>query len=108
MSIHQKYSLRFARRAYDRFKVEASGEMLINEKVEKPVVVKDVCVRGAGIVSDFPLKVKEKVTIRIISPLFGGPIYRKAEVVWAKEVEKDWWNIGLDFGVNNIVRLVRS
>lgn len=89
------------RRSFFRYVVEASANLIIN-KLRKPVIVKDLCPRGASIFCNYPLEVSKEIELEIIS-FFDEPVYRKAKVVWSKEVETNLWQAGLDFGVDNLI-----
>lgn len=89
------------RRSFFRYIVEASANLIIN-KLKKPVIVKDLCPRGANIFSNYPLEVSKEIEIEIVS-FFEKPVYRKARVVWAKEIDNNLWQAGLDFGLDNLI-----
>lgn len=91
------------RRSFFRYIVEASANLII-DKLRKPVIVKDLCSRGACIFSNSPLEVSGEIEIEIVS-CFDKPVYRKAKVVWSKEIEQNLWQAGLDFGLDNLIDL---
>jgi hypothetical protein len=102
--MEEGYSLRYRRylrRIYDRFRVEVAATLIINKQLEKPAVLRDLSIRGGGIVSRWPLKVDDTITVIIRAPFFETPVYRKAKVIWSKEMGRDWWRAGLDFGLDN-------
>jgi hypothetical protein len=95
---------RYLRRIYDRFRVESAATLIVNRGLEKPAVLRDLSIRGAGLICRLPLKVNGIVAIIIRAPFFEGPVYRKAKVVWSKQLDKGWWRAGLDFGLENKIK----
>lgn len=89
------------RRSFFRYVVEASANLIIN-KLRKPVIVRDLCPRGACIFSNYPLELSKEIEIEIIS-FFEVPICKKARVVWLKEINSTLWQAGLDFGIDNLI-----
>ena len=62
----------------------------------------DICPRGAGAYTDYPLNSNEKVNI-IIKPsaLIDTFIYKQAKVAWCNKVSQNLWGVGFDFGEDN-------
>jgi hypothetical protein len=90
------------RRSFFRFIVETSATLISNSGLRKPVIVRNVCPRGACVFTNHRIEATEQVEIELIY-LFDKPIYRKAKVIWSKEIDKDFWQAGLDFGVDNLI-----
>ena len=98
-----KYTFRFNRRTYNRFRLDALASMIVSDNIEKPMIVRDLCSRGAGIEANFPIPVDQEVTIALIAPIFEKPLSRKGKVIWCRQIDKDCWHIGLDFGLTNLI-----
>lgn len=92
------------RRSFFRFIVETSAILISNTGLRKSVIVRNVCPRGACVFSNHPIETAERVEIELVY-LFDKPVSRKAKVIWAREIEKDFWQAGLDFGVDNLLDL---
>jgi hypothetical protein len=61
----------------------------------------DLSSRGAGLFGDFGLLVNQELTIFMNSVLLPGPLTRRGKVVWSLKLDKDLWQSGLDFGLDN-------
>ncbi len=97
------------RRAYKRFKVEASATLAIGEDLKIPSILADLSVRGGGIFSNYPLCDNAKIDIAINAPaLFKDTIYKKANVAWCKKVSDNLWQAGLDFGLDNLLQFTET
>ena len=104
----QADSLLFYRRSYQRFILEASASLIIHKNIEEPSILRDLCPRGIGIITYYPLKENQEVTIIIKVPyLFGNPVNREAKVAWCKRLDENLWQGGLDFGEDNKINLLR-
>jgi c-di-GMP-binding flagellar brake protein YcgR len=92
------------RRAYARILFENSAVISTEKAREISTILTDVSAGGAGLVSNVPFDIKEKVEIRI-SPcfIFKDILRKKAKVAWCKKLSPDLWNVGLDFGVDNLL-----
>lgn len=100
--MYQDYTL-YCRRSFFRYIVEASASLVI-DKLRKPAIVKDLCARGVCVFCNLPLEVSREIEIEIVS-FFDKPVYRKAKVIWSKEIDHDLWQAGLDFGLENLIEL---
>jgi len=99
----------FHRRTYQRFILDASATLVINEEKEEPSILTDLCPRGTGIVTHYSLKEDEKINIIIKVPyLFDNPVYKRAKVVWCRKIDENLWQGGLDFGEDNKIILFKS
>ena len=79
-----------------------SVALLTSQGIERGAILKDLSARGAGIISDFPFKLSEKVTAVISAPFFfDSPVHRQATIVWCQRIDKNLWQGGLDFGIDN-------
>lgn len=85
------------RRLFTRCIIEGTAILTIKGSLKEPVIVIDLCPKGAGIYCNKPLDVGEEVEVEI-SCFFDKIIHKKAKVVWCKEVENGSWRVGLDFG----------
>ena len=100
--MEQVYNLSSYRRTYQRIALEASATLVINKSKEEPSGLRDLCPRGAGIVTCYPLKENEKIDIIIQVPyLFASAVYKQAKVAWTKKIDENLWQGGLDFGEAN-------
>lgn len=95
------------RRSQKRYEIDASAILVINKNLEETFILKNFSARGAGVVSDYPLKTNDQVTIIFQFPfLFENPIRKEATVVWCKKLSEMLWESGLDFGLDNMINLV--
>lgn len=94
-------SLYQTRRSYERYKLDDSAVLIINQKFEKSLILSDLCARGVGFVCDFPLKLDEKIEIIIRSSIFEGTVRKEAKVVWCNHIEGNLYRAGVDFGLDN-------
>jgi len=85
------------RRLFTRCIIEGTAVITIKGDLKKPVVVIDLCPKGAGIYCNQPLDPGEEVEVEI-NCFFDKVIRKKAKVVWCREAENGSWRIGLDFG----------
>ena len=107
--MQQDYSIPFHRRTYQRFVLDASATLVINENIEEPSILTDLCPRGTGVVTRYALKEDEKLAIIIKVPsLFDSPVYKRAKVVWCRKLDRNLWRGGLDFGEDNKIVLSSS
>jgi hypothetical protein len=92
------------RRAYARYPLE-SGAVISTDKARGiATILTDVSAGGAGLVSNVPFDAMEKVEILIkASILFKNPFNKNARVAWSKKLGADLWQVGLDFGVDNLI-----
>lgn len=80
--------------------------MVIGLGPERPVVLKDLSSRGAGIVSNFLVNANQEVAMIMQVPyLFAHPVYRRVRVAWSNKIAENLWQTGLDFGLDNQIRL---
>ena len=93
------------RRAYLRFPVESSAEISTLKARGISTILTDVSAGGAGLVTNIPFDAMEKVEILIKSSiLFKEVLKKKARVAWCEKVGFDLWQMGLDFGVDNLIK----
>jgi len=105
--IEQNHSSSLRRRCYERFNVDAQATLIINKNLEQSSILVDLSTKGAGLFSNYPLKVDEEIEIVIIAPFFfKEPIHRRAKVAWCKAVYTNSWQAGLDFGLDNLEMLL--
>jgi len=104
MAIRADY-FSFNKREYARFKVEAYAPLYLKNNIKKALKLKDISPRGVGGLIDFPIQVGEEVEIMLLYPFFEEPVRRKAKVVRCKEINKNTWDLGLDFGMDNKIDL---
>lgn len=92
------------RRAHPRFIIEGTGEVRAKNDRLQPTIVKDVSVRGARIIANFPLDVNQEIAIDIQSGILPEPVVqKKARVRWVNKIDENLWSIGLDFDLDNII-----
>lgn len=101
MKIDYESSLYRSRRAYERYKLDDSAILILNKKLEKSSILRDLSVRGVGFVCDFPIKNNEKIEIIIKSSLFRSSMRKEANVVWCNKIGDNLYRAGLDFGLDN-------
>lgn len=89
------------RRSFFRYIIEVSANLIVNN-LKEPVIVRDICCRGASIFCNYPLEISKEVEIEIIY-FFDKPVCRRARVIWSKEISANLWQTGLDFGLDNLV-----
>lgn len=88
------------RRAYNRFILNDSAYIITQDGSERPLLLKDLSARGAGVFGNYPLGVDEIVKVIISAPLFfDTPISTSARIVWCNKVDINAWEAGLDFGL---------
>ena len=91
-------------RAYPRFPLESSAEISTEKAKGISMILTDVSVGGAGILTNIPLDVMGNVEILIKSCfLFKDALKKKAKVAWCKKLGYNLWQVGLDFGVDNLI-----
>lgn len=90
----------YYRRDHTRFLLNNSVCVITDEGIEKHFLLKDLSIRGVGIIGNFSLKVNERVEAIIDAPLFlKRPISKTAKVAWFEKIGNNFWQGGLDFGV---------
>ena|SRR3989338_6657099 len=95
------YMATLHRRAYERYVVEASADVFTDRNSVKPAILKDLSVRGAGLVANYSLAVSTEVGLFIkATPVLKSLVYKRARVAWSKNIGKDLYSIGLDFGLS--------
>jgi len=73
---------------------------------EKRVILRDLSSRGVGIAGNYSLDVGEEVAVTIQARFFfDQPIYRQAKVIWCQKIDDNFWQAGLDFGLDNKIDL---
>lgn len=92
-----------SRRAYERYKMDDSAILILNKKLEKSSILRDLSVRGAGFVCDCLLKSNDKIEIIIKSSLFESSMRKEAKVVWCSKISDNLYRAGLDFGIDNTI-----
>jgi hypothetical protein len=85
------------RRLFTRCIIEGPAILTVKGTLKEPVIVIDLCPKGAGIYCNQPLNVGEEVEVEL-SCFFDKVIHKKAKVVWCTEAEKGSWRMGLNFG----------
>lgn len=92
-------------RIFTRYIIEGLATLVIKGSLKTPVVLIDLCPRGAGIYCNQFFEVGEEIEI-VMNYFFGKVINKKAKVVWCVEVDKgSSWRMGLDFGLDNLLQL---
>ncbi len=90
------------RREYPRFILNDSASLITKEGQEINLIVKDLCVRGAGVISNSALDIGRKEQVVINAPcLFERPLAKEVKVAWCRQIDKNLWQAGLDFGLAN-------
>ncbi len=104
--MRETYKPRLHRREYKRFIVNGSANLIVNGYLYKPLIIKNLSSRGVCTFSDYPFTVKEKVKLIMIIPFLKESVTIEAKVVWSKKIEGNFWETGLDFGINNLLELL--
>jgi len=70
--------------------------------------LRNICARGACVDSGRPFKIDTRVEVMIAqSSFFSGPFEKKARVIWSRALGNDRYCAGLDFGLDNMIELVK-
>lgn len=101
MQMDYASSLYRSRRSYERYKLDDSAILILNKKLEKSSILRDLSARGVGFVCDFPLRNNDKIEIIIKSSLFESSMRKEANVIWCSKIEDNLYRVGLDFGLDN-------
>lgn len=101
MEMEYATALHRSRRSYERYKLEDSAILILNRKLEKSSILRDLSARGVGFVCDFPLKSNDKIEIIIKSSIFKNSMRKEANVIWCSKIEDHLYRVGSDFGVDN-------
>jgi hypothetical protein len=98
------------RRAHDRYPVDAAGTAYIKSNDQERVsLIKDISLRGLGIISNYPLARGERVAVSVQSALIKNSFQKKtARVVWSEEVEEGLWYTGLEMIFTSIIEFNRE
>jgi hypothetical protein len=105
--MEQVYSQPRYRRSYQRFRLDGSVTLVVNENKQGPSILKDLSPRGAGVITYHPLKENEKLAIIIDIPsLFNTTLHKESKVAWCKKIQSDLWQGGLDFGEDKKIDFV--
>jgi hypothetical protein len=98
------------RRAHDRYPVDAAGIAYIQSKDQEGVsLVKNISLRGVGIISNYPLDRGERVAVSIQSALIKNSSQNKtARVVWSRQVQEGFWHTGLEMIFTSIIEFNRK
>ena len=98
------FSGKFCRRVYRRYKADTTAYILsLGDLIEKPLLLRDLSSRGAGIVSYYPLHVNGLITIILAIPFLKESVSRQARVIWSRKIDNHCWGSGIDFGSNHLV-----
>ncbi|MCX5697022.1 MAG: PilZ domain-containing protein [Candidatus Omnitrophica bacterium] len=96
------YSSRPCRRRHQRYEVDGQATLVTGDALQRPSILKDLSVIGAGIISNFPLQRESEVGILLrAASLLKSPLARKARVVWCKKLDDRYWQSGLSFNEDN-------
>lgn len=94
------------RRSYQRYILESAATLMADNEIGQPSILRDLCARGAGVVTHYRLRENQGITIIIKAPsLFSSPVRREARVVWCEKIGEGLWHGGLDFGEDNKIIL---
>ena len=94
------------RRAYARYSINASAVLSAGTYPGRGLIVRDISVRGLGIITDFTLVRNEKLDIALSIPSLRRLLYyKKPRVVWCHRLDDTLWRCGLDFGLTERIEL---
>jgi len=96
------------RRDSERFPVEASAIIVLDNKIKKGLMIQDVSTRGIRGTTTFSLAKDQALKIILQAPFFDHPVDLEARVAWCKEISGGLWQVGLDLGVDNPIDLAKE
>nr|MBP7217007.1 PilZ domain-containing protein [Candidatus Omnitrophota bacterium] len=75
------------RRLFTRYGIDASAGLVLHRDSTHPLILKDLSVRGAGVMMDFPLKANDFVAMDIPANFFlKERLHRLARVAWCSKI----------------------
>jgi len=90
------------RRNYERYLIEDSAVISTEGQESEPLILRDLCARGVGVIGNFPFKINQEVLIKFELPyLLPRTISKQAKVAWCSKINDNLWRAGLDFGLIN-------
>lgn len=102
------------KRIFDRFL--AGLPVKVHNRLENTQgedFLKDISAGGAKIISSLPAKVNGEIEVFVEIPDGFSPMPLHGQVVWAKSINPDIWNLGMKFskidllGMNRLMRFCR-
>ncbi len=104
MSVWEPY-FPFNKRTCPRFEVKEHATIYLDKNTKKGLKLEDISEEGVGGLIDSPIQVGETVEILLLYPFFAEPVKKKAKVCFCKEINKNTWKLGLNFGKDNKIDL---
>jgi hypothetical protein len=97
----QEYNLTPTRRSYTRFKLDTGGKILLPDK-EITAICRDISGRGVGVVCRERLAKSTDIEVKIFIPWIKKWIIRKGKIVWLREIYRNYYHYGINFGLENL------
>jgi len=91
------------RRSYSRFKANGAANVMLDGALDKPLIIRDLSSRGAGVMADMPFAINKGIEISIVAPILSATVTKCAKVVWCQKIDSEFYAVGLDFGIHNIL-----
>ena len=95
------------KRGYERLKVDVLATLILKDNTRKGFMLRDVSARGLRGVSTFPLEVNEVLSVVLQAPFSQEPIKKEVRVVWCRDKGAKNWELGLDFGWDQKIDLIK-
>ena len=96
------------RRSYNRFAINGPCVLVTAEGSHEQSVLKDLCARGAGVLSHAALSLNQKITLVTKMPSFmlENNLTKEATIAWSRRINDNFWQHGLDFGETNKINIL--
>jgi hypothetical protein len=92
------------RRDYRRIELNTTATLGFDEHSQEDFVLTNISARGVAVAGSHPLKVNDRVNVNLdIHPFFSYPVRKEAKIVWCRKVDENFWEGGLDFGMDNLI-----
>lgn len=92
------------RRSYQRYIINTKAAVTALDNTSRELILDNLCARGAGVVSGFPLDAKSVIKITFNAPkIFNAPVTKEAHIAWCNKIGVNLWQAGMDFGLDNLL-----
>lgn len=92
------------RRSYQRYIINTKAAVTTLDNTSRELILNNLCARGAGVVSGFPLDARSIIKITFNAPkIFNTPVTKEAHVAWCSKIGVNLWQAGMDFGLDNLL-----
>jgi hypothetical protein len=107
-AMNLKYSHKPHRRLYERLNVDFQAVIMNADNVRQDVVLRNISTRGVCVESVQPFRLGTLMDLWIGEPPFlTSSLQKKAKVVWWRPLGNNRYCAGLDFGLDNMIELVK-